>query len=230
MSIKSTEMTDKFSLTWNTFSSHLETVMGDLMRSRRHSDVTLVSEDQVRFPVHSFVLTASSTVFSQILDDSHKSLDQLIFLKGIEHQEIESLLQFMYLGVARFHQERVNQFLRAAKDLKIKNISDGVDLMEEEEYNTDEASTENGNKTEETNKEMGANVSESQENPNPPIVSEEMEEVEKIENGFKCPDCDKKFNKSSEANLHETRVHLAKKTILKNDEIEDNPTAKQKQG
>ena len=141
------------------------------MRSRRHSDVTLVSEDQVRFPVHSFVLTASSTVFSQILDDSHKSLDQLVFLKGIEHQEIESLLQFMYLGVAKFHQDRVNQFLRAAKDLKIKEISDGVDLMEEEEYNTDVPSTENRNQTRENNKEMEDNVSEGQENPNPPIIS-----------------------------------------------------------
>ena len=168
--------------------------MGDLMRSRRHSDVTLVSDDQVRFPVHSFVLTASSKVFSQILDDSHKSLDQLVFLKGIEHQEIESLLQFMYLGVARFHQDRVNQFLRAAKDLKIKEISDGVDLMEEEEYNTDEASTDNQNQRRETNVGMEANVNESQENPNS-VISKEIDSkpTEIGENIFKCPDCENVF-------------------------------------
>ena len=163
--------------------------MGDLMRSRRHSDVTLVSEDQVKFPVHSFVLTASSTVFSQILDDSHKSVDQLVFLKGIDHQEIESLLQFMYLGVARFHQERVNQFLRAAKDLKIKEISDGVDLMEEEEYNTDTdgGSTDNRNQTRETDIGMDTSVSEVVQE----VSSKPTETLKNVQKLFKCSDCEK---------------------------------------
>ena len=126
-------MTDQFTLHWNTFPSHLKSLLADLRETRRHSDVTLVSEDQVKFSVHKFVLTACSQVFSNILDESCKSGEQLIFLRGIEHQEIESLLQFMYVGEAKFHQDRVDQFLRAAKDLDIKEIRTGVDLIEEEE-------------------------------------------------------------------------------------------------
>ena len=37
----------------------------------------------------------------------------------------------MYLGVATFYQERMNEFLNVAKNLEIKNISKDVEFDEE---------------------------------------------------------------------------------------------------
>ena len=42
-------------------------------------------------------------------------------LDGI-FSEIESILQFMYLGEAKFSKERMNEFLWAVKDLEIKEL------------------------------------------------------------------------------------------------------------
>ena len=38
---------------------------------------------------------------------------------------MESILQFMYLGEARFYHERMKEFLKVAQDLEVKEISGG---------------------------------------------------------------------------------------------------------
>ena len=170
-------MADQFTLHWNTFPSHLHSLLGDLRETTRHSDITLVTEDQVKFSVHKFVLTACSKVFSNILDESCRSGEQLIFLGGIQHQEIESLLQFMYLGEAKFHQDRVSEFLRAAKDLDIKEIRTRVDLLEEEEKERrrgNENVEEGSKEADEDIEEQGEDFKDEDEQP------EEIDTVEKL--------------------------------------------------
>ena len=58
-----------------------------------------------------------------------------IYLRGIGRQEIESVLQFMYLGEATFYQDRMNDFLSVAKDLDLKEIGQNIDLTINEEDN-----------------------------------------------------------------------------------------------
>ena len=194
-------MTDQFTLHWNTFPSHLHSLLADLRETRRHSDVTLVSEDQVKFSVHKFVLTACSRVFSNILDESCKSGEQVIFLRGIEHQEIKSLLQFMYVGEAKFHQDRVDQFLRAAKDLDIKEIRTGVDLIEEEERERRQGIEADREEADEDflvqNEEAGGKVSE--ERPTEPL--------NRVDDILKCPDSDKTFNEKGHLKRHHDAKH-----------------------
>ena len=43
----------------------------------------------------------------------------VIYLRGIQYSEIESLLQFIYLGEAKFYEERMNEFLSVSKSLEI---------------------------------------------------------------------------------------------------------------
>ena len=45
---------------------------------------------------------------------------------------MESILQFMYLGEGRFYHERMGEFIKVAKDLEVKAISDGVEIGGEE--------------------------------------------------------------------------------------------------
>ena len=117
-------MGEKLNLTWHTFLPHGQDLFKNLFETQEFSDVALVSDDQHEYKVHKFVLSASSTVFKKIL--TRNPLNTSIYLKGINHEDLEPILQFIYLGVATFYHERINDFLNAAKHLGIKNISDNV--------------------------------------------------------------------------------------------------------
>ena len=51
-------------------------------------------------------------------------------MRGIQSFEIESILQFIYLGEATFYQERMDEFINVAKSLEIKQISKGIEIPE----------------------------------------------------------------------------------------------------
>ena len=113
-------MGQKFNLTWQTFSSHGQQLFKNLFETQEFTDVTLISDDLKQYRVHKFILSSCSTVFRKILTSN--SLQSSIYLRGIHHKELESILQFIYLGEATFYHERINEFINVAKDLEIKDI------------------------------------------------------------------------------------------------------------
>merc|ERR1719347_843363 len=128
-------MAEKYTLNWDTFSEHLKLMFKDLYQEGRYSDVTLVSDDQTQFKAHKIVLSACSPVFKKIID-SNPSQHPLIYLRGIQSYEMESILQFMYLGEGKFYHERMREFIKVAQDLEVREISDGVELPSEETEET----------------------------------------------------------------------------------------------
>ena len=122
---------EKYKLTWHTYSDHLREMLHMMMKSNELTDVTLVCDDKKQFKAHKIVLSACSSVFQSIINDSpHNSV---IYLRGIQHQEMESILQFMYLGEATFYQERMNELLSVANNLEIKEISKDLHVDEEQQ-------------------------------------------------------------------------------------------------
>merc|ERR1712189_165497 len=123
-------------LTWHTYTDHLREMLHDMMTSNELTDVTLVSEDKKHFKAHKVVLSASSKVFKSIISDNY-STNPVIYLRGILSYEIESILQFIYLGKATFYRERMNEFLQVGKSLEIKEISrdiEGFDNKQNHEF------------------------------------------------------------------------------------------------
>ena len=112
---------EKFDIRWHTYSDHLKDMLHNMMSSNDLTDVTLVSEDKKHFKAHRVVLSASSSVFKSIISD-HILSSPIIYLRGIQSFEIDSILQFIYLGEATIYQERMNEFLSTAKSLEIKEI------------------------------------------------------------------------------------------------------------
>ena len=90
----------------------------------------MVCDDKRQFKAHKTVLSACSSVFKSIIKDLPQN-SSVIYLRGIQHQEMESILEFMYLGVATFYQDRMNEFLNVAKNLEIKEISKDVEFENE---------------------------------------------------------------------------------------------------
>ena len=121
---------EKYNLYWHTYSDHLKEMLHEMMKSNELTDVTLVCEDKRQFKAHKIVLSACSSIFKSIISDLPQN-SSVIYLRGIQHQEMESILEFMYLGVATFYRERMNEFLNVAKTLEIKEISKDVEFDNE---------------------------------------------------------------------------------------------------
>ena len=104
---------EKYNLNWHTYSDHLRDMLHDMMKSDELTDVTLVCDDKTTFKAHKVVLSACSSVFKSIISHIPQN-NSVIYLRGIQHQEMESILEFMYLGVTNLDQQRKNYFLDVA--------------------------------------------------------------------------------------------------------------------
>ena len=124
---------EKFNLTWHTYTDHLREMLHDMMSSNELTDITLVSEDKKKFKAHKVVLSACSSVFKGIISDTFLS-SPIIYLRGIQSFEIESILQFIYLGEATFYQERMDEFINVAKSLEINEISKDIEIPENDQH------------------------------------------------------------------------------------------------
>ena len=58
---------EKFTLTWHSYVSHFQEVLGNLFDTGDSSDVTLICDDQVKFRAHKFVLKACSPYLKAFL-------------------------------------------------------------------------------------------------------------------------------------------------------------------
>ena len=112
---------EKYSLTWQTYSDHLRDMMKELMNDD-FTDVTLFTEDRKHMKAHKNILSACSPIFRNIMSFDKKS-NTIVYLKGIQFSELESIMQFIYLGEAIIYQERMNEFLMVANSLEIKELS-----------------------------------------------------------------------------------------------------------
>ena len=81
------------------------------MTSSEFADVTLVTDDKKQIRAHRNILSACSPVFKNILQVDSNNTNPVIYLRGIQHSEMESIMQFIYLGEARLHEARMIEFL-----------------------------------------------------------------------------------------------------------------------
>merc|ERR1712051_757386 len=114
-------MDEKYDLKWKTFNEHLSGVFKDLGQEGHFADVTLVSDDQIQTPAHKVVLSACSPVLKNLLVNNPHS-HPLLYLRGIKQTELQAILKFMYFGETQIFENRINDFISVAKDLKVKEI------------------------------------------------------------------------------------------------------------
>ena len=125
---------DKGVFYWHNYTDHLKEMLHNLRQSQLFTDVTLVSDDKKQIKAHKIVLTACSAVFKNIIESLPDNCS-IIYLRGIQHQEIESILEFMYLGVTTFSQDRIDEFLNVAQNLGVKEISRNINGDDDDTVN-----------------------------------------------------------------------------------------------
>ena len=208
---------EKYTLTWHNYSDHLLKALEEMMTSSAFADVTLVTDDKQQIRAHQNILSASSPVFKKILQlDSGVNTNPIIYLRGIQHAEMESIMQFIYFGETRFYKERMSEILMVAKNLEIKELSTVAEMNNEmvsnEESNVNESSVV-------LNEDQCENMDIAGVPPH--ALDEETQIVEKYnatkgteidkqfsnKSQFQCKQCDKSYYGSGGLSSHNKSVH-----------------------
>ena len=89
------------------------------------ADVTLACEGEGLVPAHRIVLSAGSSYFQSVLRKVGGQVggQVVLFLRGVEAQELEAVLAFLYEGQARVERARLPTFLTLASQLGLTGFA-----------------------------------------------------------------------------------------------------------
>jgi len=113
---------EKFALQWNDFQNNIIASCRNFRDGQDFANVTLVSEDNQQVEAHKILLSSSSSFFMDILK-KNKHDHPLIYMRGVEHRNLISLLDFMYYGEVSIDQDELERFLILAEELKLKGLT-----------------------------------------------------------------------------------------------------------
>jgi len=113
---------DSYYLSWGGFQRNIKSSFADLVAEKCFVDVTLACEGEKQVSAHKVVLSACSPFFKQILvKNPHQH--PLIYLKGVQYNDLVSLMTFVYLGEVKMKESEVQQFLKLSEELEVKGLS-----------------------------------------------------------------------------------------------------------
>ena len=90
--------------------------------------------------IETFSVLAVHPVFKSILQIDSNNSNPVIYLRGIQHSEMESIMQFIYLGEGRFYEERMSEILMVSKNIEIKDLSTGIEIKADQTKSNEECS------------------------------------------------------------------------------------------
>jgi len=112
---------EKFCLRWNDFENNISSAFRELRDDKDFFDVTLACDDE-QIQAHKVILSACSPFFRNVLRRNQHQ-HPLLYLKGVNYTNLQSVLNFMYHGEVNVAQEELNSFLSVAEDLKVKGLT-----------------------------------------------------------------------------------------------------------
>ena len=123
------ERQEKYNLTWHNYSDHYKQILRDLITTNNFSDVTLVTEDKQQIKAHKNIIGSCSPVFRNILQIDPFNNHPVIYLKGIQHFEMEPIIEFMYQGETMIFLDRMADLVSAVKTLEIIGLHKCLDTF-----------------------------------------------------------------------------------------------------
>merc|ERR1712129_263858 len=119
---KSEMSAEQFCLKWSDFQGTFSYAFDELWQNKELLDVTLACDDD-QIQAHKTVLSACSPFFRSVLTRNPQQQNILIYLKGVKYRGLLSVLDFMYQGEVNIEQDRLDSFLGAAEELKVKGLA-----------------------------------------------------------------------------------------------------------
>ena len=100
--------------------------------STQFTDVTLVCDGKQLLQAHKIVLSACSPVFKDIFSSNQNQDNSIIFLDGINFENMQAILNYMYYGEAMASLKDVNLLKDIAQNLKIHGMKEMITEFETE--------------------------------------------------------------------------------------------------
>ena len=116
--------TMEYLVNWDMHERNISEAFHSLRKDEHFCDVTLACGD-LQFQAHKVVLSTGSSFFEQILK-SHKHPNPLLYLKGVEANHMELLLDFMYCGEVFVTEEELKSLIRTAEELGVRGLTSTV--------------------------------------------------------------------------------------------------------
>ena len=114
----------KHDVTWETYDEDMREALHRMMIENVLTDVTLVSDDQIKIQAHKIILNASSPVFQTFISSFEDLSRAVIYLKGVKYEEMRHVLDFIYLGEISIEQDKLDTFLSLSENLQLKGVND----------------------------------------------------------------------------------------------------------
>jgi hypothetical protein len=105
---------EKFCLRWNDFENNISNAFKEFNADKDFFDITLACAGERQVQAHKLILSACSPFFKSILKKNPHQ-HPLVYLKGVQYEEILSVLNFMYHGEVNIAQEDLTSFLAVAE-------------------------------------------------------------------------------------------------------------------
>ena len=115
-------LAEKFCLKWKEFQRNIGSSYNDLRQNADFSDVTLVCDENYQIEAHRIILTASSPFFDTILK-KNKHSHPMLYMRGLNANSMEAIVDFIYHGEANICQEDLDGFLSLAEELQLKGLA-----------------------------------------------------------------------------------------------------------
>jgi len=115
-------------LSGNDFSNDTMNAFKGLLEDEHFTNVTLVTDGNKQIKAHKVILSAFSPFFKEILvNNPHQH--PLVYLRGVKHEYLQSMVDFVYLGQTKIKFEEVTEFIKVASDLQIKGLCSPQNLQ-----------------------------------------------------------------------------------------------------
>ena len=114
-------MSEKFSLKWHDYQFNWTQSLSELRNDKESADITLISEDKVKFSAHKIVLSSCSKTFKYILK-GHFHSNPLLYLSGVSSVNLGFILDYIYHGEVTLSQEQLDNFLESSQNLEIEGL------------------------------------------------------------------------------------------------------------
>ena len=122
---------EKLCLKLNDFQENVNTAFADLRKDCDFTNVTLACEDGNQIEAHKIILSASSPFFENLLK-KNKHAHPLIYMKGINSEDLLAIVDFLYYGEANIYHDYLDSFLNLAKEIQLQGLNVTEDEGEEE--------------------------------------------------------------------------------------------------
>ena len=90
-------MSENHYLQWGEYQANWKRYLSELSTDNDSADVTLISDDKMKFSAHKIVLSSCSNMFKVILK-INTNAHPLLFLGGISSSNLGLILDYMYNG------------------------------------------------------------------------------------------------------------------------------------